>query len=218
MGRASTTSPTTKSPSRTAWSASTSSRTWAARAAPVAAGTPAITRSLARADLNDDGVIDLVVGAPRASVDGLEVGAVYVVLGPLDGVRAPIESVAALTIHGSQALDWFGSSVTVSDINADGIGDLVVAADVEGGTGLAYTHRGPLSFDHVPVDPLDPYGASGPPVLSATDLETLITGVSQGAEIDAGRDLTGDDIGDIVFGAKNSRTSGEVFVIEGQGL
>lgn len=81
-------------------------------------------------DLDGDGVVDLVIGAPFADApDGTDaVGAVYILSG------ANLESTGALTssaihaFYGTEANDWLGYALATGDIDGDGLADLIVGA------------------------------------------------------------------------------------------
>ncbi|MCM2578379.1 FG-GAP-like repeat-containing protein [Streptomyces meridianus] len=97
-------------------------------------------------DVNGDGHLDLAVGAPGESVDGVaHTGAVTVLYGAADG--------SGITGEGSQwfsqnspgvpnsdeADDQFGFDIHLADLNNDGKGDLTVGASGEnGGNGAVY--------------------------------------------------------------------------------
>ena len=86
------------------------------------------------ADLNGDGEVDIVVGAP--GVDA-EQGAAFVWFGPVSGRFQTDE--ADITLTGSQAGDRFGAALGVGgDLNGYGWADLVVGApEAAGGDGEA---------------------------------------------------------------------------------
>lgn len=87
-------------------------------------------------DFNDDGIDDLIIGAPgRAAVSIVEQpGAAYVVFGKAKGWTAAVD-IASLTgvngfeIIGAANTDLAGSSVgSVGDFNGDGISDVIIGA------------------------------------------------------------------------------------------
>jgi hypothetical protein len=72
-------------------------------------------------DMNLDGYDDFVIGAPRASYLSDYAGWVYTFSGQ-DGTMLNV-------VKGNYALDWFGrDAYGMSDINQDGINDLIVGA------------------------------------------------------------------------------------------
>ncbi len=89
--------------------------------------------SLASADLNNDGIDDLVIGEKYGpNQTGSGTGAVYVLYGSED-FTTPMEidlalDGADLTLHGRYGGDRFGESLAVGDVNGDQIDDLVVGA------------------------------------------------------------------------------------------
>ena len=106
--------------------------------------------TLAAADLNDDGVTDLVVGAPDATVDGATgAGRVEVLWGANASPFATRALISQVDAGGLSALDEaFGTALAAGDVNGDGKADLVVGApmDVWAGqvSGGAYLFYGPL--------------------------------------------------------------------------
>ncbi len=93
----------------------------------VVTGTPGsqFGAAVAWVDWDDDGVSDLVVGAPDEDLTGTDAGAVYVFSAPTGAVDA---SDAILAIFGSTPGDRFGSALEVVDLDGDGLPELIAAA------------------------------------------------------------------------------------------
>jgi len=94
----------------------------------------------AMGDLNNDGVLDLVVGAPGDNDGGADRGALWVLFLNSDGT-VNTEQKIAFELGGFTGVlddnDRFGSSVAnIGDLNGDGINDLAVgvALDDDGGS------------------------------------------------------------------------------------
>jgi hypothetical protein len=89
--------------------------------------------SLAQGDFNDDGIDDILVGAPKA--DGPDnarsnAGEAYVILGSPDlaGTLDIAEDQQDFTVIGGEPGDNLGFVVTSGDVNGDGIDDILVGA------------------------------------------------------------------------------------------
>ncbi|MCP3902826.1 MAG: hypothetical protein GY715_04245, partial [Planctomycetes bacterium] len=110
------------------------------------------TSVTALGDLNDDGVVDLAVGAPGDDDGGPSRGAIYIVLLNVDGSVAAIQKIsdtAGGLVSGLDDVDLFGASVAaLGDLDGDGLPDVAVGAplddDAEAGGGgpLPDTNRG----------------------------------------------------------------------------
>jgi hypothetical protein len=110
-----------------------------------AEGFSAVGKTFAVADVNDDGIDDLIAGAPYAGrVEGTPpgserttVGEVYVVYGSseLSGVVSVAERDEDARLSGVSAYDQFGNSVAAADVDGDGIPDIVVGASGFDGPG-----------------------------------------------------------------------------------
>ena len=102
--------------------------------------------SVASADVNDDGIPDLIVGAPRFPLGGVDTGRVYIFYGPVAG--SMIATDADVIIFGEDLNDGFGTSVApAGDVDGDGVDDVIVGANqlFNEGNGKAYVFYGPLA-------------------------------------------------------------------------
>ncbi|MEL7027713.1 MAG: integrin alpha [Pseudomonadota bacterium] len=170
-------------------------------------------------DINGDGFADVIVGAPRARVDGEFVGQGYVVFGSnvpfspsislsnLDGTNG-------FQINGAVEGDRLGASVSgAGDVNGDGIDDIVLGAPLadpgESFAGETYVIFGSSS----------PFAASiDVSALDGTDGFTVIgiaRGDRSGEAVSAAGDINGDGIGDVLIGALFGGSPGEAYVVFG---
>ena len=98
------------------------------------------------ADLNNDGISDLIIGASGYDRPGTNtVGAVYIIWGgpTLSGTIDLAASPAGVTtIIGQDLADRLGFWVEAGDINGDGIDDLLMSADDGNGISNSNTDRG----------------------------------------------------------------------------
>jgi hypothetical protein len=180
--------------------------------------------SAVAADLNGDGVKDIVVAAPFAgplNQPSSTPGRVYVIFGtpalPTDIDLSRDE--ADVTITGSGLDGFFGDSIASGDVNGDGTADLIVGATFDSGPATDGTAaRGGAVYAF--------FGrADWPQALAATDSDIALYGADEFDELGdfvTSGDINGDGFDDIIAtaeaadGPDNARpTAAEVHVLFG---
>lgn len=145
---------------------------------------------LATGDVNGDGFLDLLVGAPTHSVDGVKRGRVLLFLGgPAGFSKTP-----AWTADGAASDSYFGGAIAVmGDINGDGCSDFLV--------GMPYRTTGPdvgKAFLYLGARS----GMSTTPVWTALG---RAPGARFGSAIASVGDVNGDGFGDVLIGSPELR-------------
>ena len=161
-------------------------------------------------DFDDDGVVDLAVGAPTAAETAVDGGAVYVFAGPLSGTLSTSDAVFTLTnAEGATYMgDRFGD-LHGDDLDGDGIEDLLVGARY---LTLLSSYDGVVS---VMLGPL-----SGTADVADGDLIFASSSGELANTLDVG-DLDDDGLPDLLVGAYQYSTpyvDGAVFVFYGSQL
>src|SRR5262245_33023428 len=89
---------------------------------------------LSAGDINNDGFIDLIIGAPTANTNGPSYGAAYVVFGKASGFGVTLElsnldGNNGFRLNGEVGYTGLGRSVaSAGDVNGDGFADIVLGA------------------------------------------------------------------------------------------
>ncbi len=160
-------------------------------------------------DVDDDGYADIIVGAVFHETGDGDVGAAYLLYGPVAGTLGL--SAADAKFVGEGDGDWAGRSVSIAgDADGDGADDILIGASLndDGGTdaGKVYLIHGP---------------ANGTLDLGAADA-TLVgeyAGDNAGISVDFGGDVNGDGFDDVLVGAYGSdqggNEAGAVYLVHG---
>ena len=162
--------------------------------------------AVAHGDINGDGFMDLIIGAPWADPGGglTYSGEAYVIFSssnPPSTIDLSAES-ADITVYGDTTYNWgaMGISVASGDINGDGYDDIIIGAPKANPGGRTYAGETYVIF-----------GSSNPP--STVDLSTQSADITilgdrisdqpdwSGCSVASG-DVNGDGLDDVIIGAR----------------
>lgn len=155
----------------------------------------------AAGDVNGDGYSDVVIGAPKATINATQDGAVYVYLGSANALGAGLNPAAASIFNTFGYSRRTANSVsTAGDVNADGYSDIIVGdwRDSIGGQafeGTAFIYHG---------------SATGINTVPATILQPNIAQAYLGRSVSTAGDVNGDGYADVVIGCIQY-TNGQTF-------
>ena len=179
-------------------------------------------------DLNNDGIGDIIVGAPNATVgSNAGAGKSFVIFGkqqtegnphPFDAALN-LDSIGAddgFVIHGYKAKGFSGYVVShAGDVNGDLIDDIII------GTKASANQPGEI-FVIFGRDTSNPFGAT----FNLQDLYGTNGFIASrgengdlfGTSVASAGDFNGDGFGDVIVGAPNANRTGEAYIIFGQEL
>lgn len=143
-------------------------------------------------DVNLDGYPDVVAGARWNDAGGDAAGRAYVFFG---GPGA--DGVADLVLTGAVAGDEFGKTVSLGDVNGDGVADVLVAAPLHDAGGPANDDRGRVYVF---------FGGAGIDAVADWTLTGEAADDQFGRGLAGGGDVNGDGMDDLVVGAPQNDT------------
>jgi len=175
-------------------------------------------------DFNDDGVSDLIITAPGAtSVGGDTTGESYVVFGGEEIGSSGVLNLSSLDGTNGFVINGVGANLysnfaasAAGDINADGVSDLIIGADLidlEGGddAGQAYVVFGGSGVGNDgALDLAELDGTNG------FTIDGIGAGDRLGEAVSAGGDINGDGVSDFIIVAETYGSSfGDFYVVFG---
>jgi hypothetical protein len=161
------------------------------------------------ADVNGDGALDLVVGAPEANSGGSRTGVAWVLLGPITG-DTTFSTTTAERFQGEDDYDYAGYAVAADgDLNGDGFDDLAIGAPGHDGTSSYDRNFGALYVVNGPIT----NGMN----LSGADAERYSSYLSNGigGSVAMAGDVDGDGYDDVLTGTNLTNVYSRGYLVPG---
>jgi hypothetical protein len=158
-------------------------------------------------DVNGDGLDDLIVGAPSSNRAGTDAGSSYVVFGKADPLPVNVNVLGSggFRIDGIDADDFSGASVSgASDVNGDGLADLIIGAWSADPGGESYAGESYVVFGKASTTTVDlaNLGAGGFRIDGINVLDY------SGRSVSGAGDVNGDGLADLIVGAWSADPGG----------
>ncbi|MHC5891081.1 hypothetical protein [Nostoc sp.] len=180
-------------------------------------------------DINDDGIADLIIGAPDADPNGDYSGQSYVVFGKSTGFSptlnlSSLNGANGFAINGIKKGDFSGNSVSsAGDINDDGIADLIISAPVarNSSSSQSYVVFGKSTGFSPTLNLSSLNGANG---FAINGIINTYSFSSTASSVSSAGDINDDGIADLIIGAPllgapdvhSSYYSGQSYVVFGK--
>ncbi|WP_052055771.1 FG-GAP repeat protein [Myxosarcina sp. GI1] len=168
-------------------------------------------------DVNNDGINDIIIGAPDANAGEFELaGKSYVIFGDREALGNgnvieldSLDGSDGFAIDGTTEYDYSGRSVSsAGDVNGDGIDDLIIGAtgttpgnNVTGNSYVIFGSNGLGNSGTIDLNALN--GTDGFVIDGIPDFQ------KSGFRVSSAGDFNGDDIDDLIIGAPGAEFSGD---------
>jgi hypothetical protein len=150
----------------------------------------------ATGDLNDDGIADIMIGAPGWDRESPDTGTAYIVYGP--AARGGSLGGAHVKLRGVEGYGRAGFALSgAGDTDGDGHREVLIGADrANSGAGIVYLLQGHITGTHDVDNGIAHFVGS-------------TVGDAFGTAIAGGKDMNGDGLDDILIGAPGEDTAGD---------
>ncbi len=174
--------------------------------------------SVVAADFNNDGIYDLLAGAPSyliAFSSQGRVGAAVALYGKTSGWNAlvdvsSIDGTNGVIFLGDTTVDNFGSAVAAGDLNGDGIKDYIIGSPED-----SPNHISSAGITFVVFGQKAPFGSATFQTYNVNGIDGCMfyginNGDRSGNALTSGKDINGDGIEDLLIGAPYASSSGHI--------